>query len=699
VPAAWIAPAQRRMARAWRLACAAALFVGLLVCAGSQALAVPAQDAVAVQSVPAPQPVQLVQPALETPAWAPGIRLASPARSHPHILLLGWSTALLCFVTPCLLAWILVLYREVRRRRAAEIALKDNIAIQSALLDGIPQPVYLRDASLRLITCNRSYEELVGATRDALRGQPLEASIQARPIVVDMAELARDYRKVIEDGEPLHKDRCLRLGKRTHHVLNWLTPLRGADGTVKGLAGGCVDLTERHHMLAELAHAKAEAEAANRAKSTFLASVSHEIRTPMNAITGMLELTLARCQLPEDQRLQLVTAHKSALGLLALIDDILDLSKLEAGKFSIHPAPASLSGLVKDTLLIFGPVAAQKGLPLTSGIGAAVAPLLQVDALRFRQILANLVSNAVRFTDSGTIHVRLDAQAPHDGVQQVMLTVSDTGIGIPAEAQARLFEPFEQVHGGHSHPSAGGTGLGLAICRRLASAMGGQITLTSEPGRGTRVVVSLPLTVAAAAAPPEPAPPLPMAGCARRQASILVIDDHAPNRLLLQRQLEHLGHCVSTAGDGREALARLDHASFDVIVCDCAMPVMDGLDFTRAVRARDDAHGCVPIIGCTASAVAADHAAALDAGMNAVIVKPVGLQALDAAVAQACAGGPQSRRTPVPVPVTQVKPAERPGGAREDNPHCGVTPGSRPSWCAVCRAMNVQCDRLDVPED
>ncbi|WP_234825136.1 PAS domain-containing sensor histidine kinase [Cupriavidus necator] len=653
-----------------------------------------------MQSAPAPQPVP------EVPDWAPRLVLATSAgphpRPHPHMRLLGWSTAVLCLVTPCLLAWILVLYREVRRRRAAEIALQDSVAIQSALLDGIPQPVYLRDASLRLITCNHSYEQLLGATRDTLRGQPLDATLQAHPLAVDMAEVARDYRKVIEDGEPLHKDRCLRLGGRTHHVLNWLTPLRGADGTVKGLAGGCVDLTERHDMLAELARAKAEAEAANRAKSTFLASVSHEIRTPMNAITGMLELTLAGCQLSEDQRLQLVTAHKSALGLLALIDDILDLSKLEAGKFSIHPAPASLSGLVKDTLLIFGSVAAQKGLPLTSGIGAALAPLHQVDALRFRQILANLVSNAVRFTNSGTIHVRLDAQAPHDGIQQVMLTVSDTGIGIPAEAQARLFEPFEQVHG-RSHPPAGGTGLGLAICRRLAGAMGGRITLTSQPGQGTRVVVSLPLTVAVAAEPAEPAPPLPMAGCARRQASILVIDDHAPNRLLLQRQLEHLGHRVSAACDGREALARLDRGCFDMIVCDCAMPVMDGLDFTRAVRARADAHGSVPIIGCTASAVTSDHAAALAAGMNAVIVKPVGLQALDAAVSQACAGGVRPRTTAVRVPVAVSTPesgsATSPGNLPDQGPHCGVTPGSRPSWCAVCRAMNVQCDRRDPKPD
>ncbi|UDM53460.1 PAS domain-containing sensor histidine kinase [Cupriavidus sp. MP-37] len=641
-------------------------------------------------------------PGPDAAASMPALTAPTPAPA-PHAQLLGWSTAVFCAVTPCLLAWIVALYREVRRRRAAETALQDSVAIQTALLDGIPQPVYLRDAALRLIACNRSYEELLGATRSALLGQPLDAVAAAQPLAIDMAELAHDYRQVIETGAPLRSDRCLRLGDRTMHVLNWLTPLRGADGTVKGLAGGCVDLTERHEMLAELAQAKTEAEAANQAKSAFLASVSHEIRTPMNAITGMLELTLAQNHLPDEQRLQLLTAHKSALGLLALIDDLLDLSRLEAGKFRIQPAPASLSGLVDENLLIFGPVAAQKGLPLTSGVSAALAPLHQVDALRFRQILANLVSNAVRFTDNGTVHVRLDAQAPCDGIQQVMLTVSDTGVGIPVEAQARLFQPFEQVHE-CGRASAGGSGLGLAICRRLAAAMGGSIALTSQPGRGTRVVVSLPLAIASApqpAAPVPPAPPSPMAGCPRREASILVIDDHAPNRLLLHRQLEHLGHRVSTACDGREALAALDRASFDVIVCDCAMPVMDGLAFTRAVRARHDAHRCVPVIGCTASAVAGDHAAALAAGMDAVVVKPVGLQALDAAISQACGGRPRTSEVQPPEPAGQARGQDLapPAGAEGSGSPCPAGAGTQASWCEVCRAMNVQCDRIDLPED
>ncbi|SPC16510.1 response regulator [Cupriavidus taiwanensis] len=193
-----------------------------------------------------------------------------------------------------------------------------------------------------------------------------------------------------------------------------------------------------------------------------------------------------------------------------------------------------------------------------------------------------------------------------------------------------------------------------------------------------------------------------MSGCPRRAASILVIDDHAPNRLLLHRQLEHLGHRVATACDGREGLAALDRASFDVIVCDCAMPVMDGLAFTRAVRARRDAHRRVPIIGCTASAVAGDHVAAMAAGMNAVVVKPVGLQALDAAVSQACAGRHQPSGVQAPEPRGHARGqdmAQSPCTVGGDSTGCHTAPGARASWCAICRAMNVQCDRIEPPED
>ncbi|KAF7962095.1 hypothetical protein AWV80_25915 [Cupriavidus sp. UYMU48A] len=286
-------------------------------------------------------------------------------------------------------------------------------------------------------------------------------------------------------------------------MLNWVAPLSGPGEAVSALAGGWVDLTERHDMLAQLAEAKARAEAASRAKSTFLASVSHEIRTPMNAVAGMLELALERPGLPSDDRRMLSTAHDSALALLALIDDILDLSKMEAGKLRIHRVPVSLPALVEEVLQMFGPVAAQKPLPLVPIIDAGLAPAHMVDPLRLKQILGNLVSNAIRFTDHGEVRVHLRGGPVHAGEQEIVLTVADTGIGVARADQPRLFQPFEQAHD-RSRPQSGGTGLGLAICRRLVAAMGGRIRLDSEAGAGTHVQVTLRLRTACA--PNAPAP-------------------------------------------------------------------------------------------------------------------------------------------------------------------------------------------------
>ncbi|CAG9167717.1 Virulence sensor protein BvgS [Cupriavidus laharis] len=579
-----------------------------------------------------------------------------------------------------------VLRRRLARSQASAARLRQRLALHTAVLDSIPQPVYVRDAAQRLITCNRRYEELIGASRASLRGRPPDIPEQLTGVIADIAELSEDYRHVIASGRPLNKDRCLHIKGAKRHVLNWVAPLPGSGEAVTALAGGWVDLTERHDMLAQLAEAKARAEAASRAKSTFLASVSHEIRTPMNAVAGMLELTLKRPGLPPDDYRMLSTAHDSALALLSLIDDILDLSKMEAGKLRIHAVPASLPALVDEVLQMFGPVAAQKHLPLIPVIDAGVTPAHMVDPLRFKQVLGNLVSNAIRFTDHGEVRVHLHGGQAHAGMQEIMLTVTDTGIGIARADQARLFQPFEQAHS-RSRPESGGTGLGLAICRRLVAAMGGRIRLESEAGAGTRVQVTLRLRTARVPAASEPPVGVPCAA-ASQALHVLVVDDHPPNRLLLQRQLEHLGHRVDTAADGSEALARLAQSSadkaspFDLVVCDCAMPVMDGLAFARALRARQDALARIPVIGCTASAVPEDHQAALQAGMDGVLVKPVGLQALgDAVRTYACAG----RR-----PATAAQ-AALPWPARLAGPAPARPDPDR--WCEICRAMNVQCDR------
>jgi len=531
-------------------------------------------------------------------------------------------------VSALFLGWVTSLRRQVTQRSAAEHALLDQLAFQATVLDGIPQPIFLRDSALRMITCNRAYEAALGTSREVLRGT---APAYARAVIkpdIGSQEQMDIYRRVLDTGQPFAADRRLMVDGVARSVTSWVTQLRRADGGTAGIVGGWIDVTEREQMLAELAGAKDRAEAANRAKSTFLASISHEIRTPMNAILGMLELMLTRRR-GEHDREQLGTAHSAATSLLSLLDDILDLSKMEAGQFTLQPRAASLRDGLQEVARMFRPVASQKGLALTLDADAAVAPAHMVDMLRIRQVIGNFVSNAIRFTERGGVRIRLHGEAVREARQALEIVIEDSGIGIPAEAIGKLFRPFAQVESA-GRPNIGGTGLGLSISHNLVRKMGGQVTLESEPGQGTRIRVRLELPVCAAA-PALAAPPGPRGGFApfppgRR---VLVVDDHAPNRLLLVRQLQRLGIASCTAEDGALGLQAILRESPDLVICDCMMPVMDGFGLASAVRARHDAASRVPIIGCTASGQAEDHRRALAAGMNAVIVKPVGLAVLE----------------------------------------------------------------------
>ncbi|MDR3380627.1 ATP-binding protein [Cupriavidus basilensis] len=542
------------------------------------------------------------------------------------------------------LAWVTSLRRQVTQRTAAERALQDQVAFQTAVLDGIPQPIYLRDSQFRMITCNTAYEAALGTTRRALAGTGPAFVHSAVNPDISHPELMAVYQRVLRTGLPSSADRQLTIGNVPCSVISWVVPLRRADGGTAGIVGGWIDVTERQQMLAELAAAKNRAEAANRAKSTFLASISHEIRTPMNAILGMLELVLTRRHAQHEDREQLDTAHGAATSLLSLLDDILDLSKMEAGKFTLQPRAASLRQGLHEVTQMFGPVASQKGVALNVCVSDAVAPAHRVDILRMKQVISNFLSNAIRFTERGSVDIRLDGSAGPGASQALCLSIKDTGIGIPAEAIGKLFRPFSQVEStGRANTS--GTGLGLSIAQNLVRRMGGEITLESEPGRGTHVLVRLSLEVSASQ-PPADAPPAVNAAIAlfAPGTRVLVVDDHAPNRLLMARQLERLGITVETAENGAVALQDLQRCPADLIICDCMMPVMDGFSLARAIRARKDALGRIPIIGCTASAQSEDHQHALAAGMSEVMVKPVGLATLERALRGHLRGGTRTAK-------------------------------------------------------
>ena len=377
--------------------------------------------------------------------------------------------------------------------------------------------------------------------------------------------------------------------------------------------------------------ARHAAEAANRAKSEFLAGMSHELRTPLNAVLGYAQLLSMDGGLTPRQARGLNTIHKSGEHLLELINDILDLARIEAGRTELNPAPVSPAELLQTVVTLMRVKADEKRLAFVFDAGAGLPEAVMADERRLRQVLLNLLGNAIKFTDHGSITLR--ASAEPRGAAQVLLRldVEDTGVGMRPEELGRIFEAFEQV--GDVQRRSGGTGLGLAITRALVNDMGGQVQVASEFGRGTRFRVELPLPLVqpvvqpAAASAPQQAPAMARyPGPARR---VLVVDDVAANRALLCDFLVKAGFEVAQAADGGELLAAAKSFRPDLILLDSLMPAMDGMEATRRLR-RDADLKAVPVIAISASATAEHRAACLQAGVNVFLTKPVSLQTLQA---------------------------------------------------------------------
>ena len=398
------------------------------------------------------------------------------------------------------------------------------------------------------------------------------------------------------------------------------------------------DVTVQRNLARALAAARELADAASKAKSGFLATMSHEIRTPMNGVLGMLEL-LDLSDLDGDQRETLKIARDSAIALLRLIDDILDFSKIEAGQLEILPEPVSLGALAKRAATVYIDLASRKGLLLECHIDARIARAHLADGLRVTQILNNLLSNAIKFTSRGKVELAAESAERSTQEEVVRLRVTDTGIGIPAEQQGRLFQPFVQADSDTTR-NFGGSGLGLSICRRLAEMMGGSISLQSEPGKGTTMTVLLRLPIADAtlidshdSARREQSVALSQSGKAANpfDARILVADDHPVNLTLIQRQLALLGYQTDLACDGVAALEKWKTGRFALLLTDCHMPRMDGYQLAREIRRLEAASGAanaMPIVACTANAFASDVAMCFESGMNDYLIKPITLPTL-----------------------------------------------------------------------
>ena len=549
---------------------------------------------------------------------------------HDLIAQIILGTGLLLLIS---LAWNAYMRRQIKHRKMAERALNDQFEFMRALVNETPHPIYVRDRKGLLQTCNDSYLQVFDVKREDVIGK--SAMQISTALEAESTQYHADYQRVVAQGNPLILDRPLHIRGKKYTIYHWILPYRDSTGEVQGIIGGWIDISERRQLFDELRTAKERADEANRAKSTFLATMSHEIRTPMNAVIGMLELTLKRADQGHLDRPAIEVAYNSAKDLLELIGDILDIARIESGRLSLAPERVNLKEVIESVVRVFDGLARQKTLSLLLEYKADSDDNdVLIDPLRFKQVLSNLVSNAIKFTERGQVKIRVEVFATEMPQQvEMKLVVEDTGIGISRDDQLRLFEPFSQADNS-GHLARSGAGLGLVICRSLCSMMGGQLSLSSVPMVGTQVHVSLkmprlqPLQAVDDLKPATPA--------SAQVLNVLVVDDHPANRLLMCQQLVYLGHQFTAAQHGAAGFQAWRQEHFDLVIADCNMPIMNGYELTRSIREyeqREQRRPCI-VLGFTANAQPEEKQRCAEAGMDDCLFKPISLTALERQLAQ-----------------------------------------------------------------
>ena len=522
------------------------------------------------------------------------------------------------------LSAVCLVVTDLTERKRAEAVLASEQRYR-LLFDRNPDGVFAVDTTGRFVLANPACEQISGYS----------ASELLQKAFVDLCE--PDQRAAVRE----HFDRNLREDAYTQlettiirrdgqRVDLWIAgePIV-SEGQVVGVHCTAKDITDRKRMEEELKQAKAAAEAANVAKSQFLASMSHELRTPMNAILGMTDLAL---QEPLSDRLRdyLQTARESGDLLLNLLNEVLDVSRIEAGRFELEATPFSPQQTVEQVVRTLRVRADEKGLALSCELAEDLPNLLVGDSLRLRQVLMNLIGNAIKFTPRGKIVVRVAVQGRRGATVSLKFSVSDTGIGIAPEHRERLFAPFTQADASTTR-RYGGSGLGLTISKRLVDLMGGTIWLESQLGQGSTFHFTVTLPMARSSSTGYERQPAGREGASTQLATaparglrVLLVEDTPANQKLVHYLLSNRGHTVVVAENGRESLDRLTAEDFDVVLMDVQMPEMDGFQATAAIRVLPDVRKArIPIVAMTAHALTGDAERCLAAGMDSYLSKPI----------------------------------------------------------------------------
>ena len=509
---------------------------------------------------------------------------------------------------------VLGIARDITARKRAEEALRESEERFKALHNASFGGIAIHDKGV-ILECNLGLSEMFGYARDELIGMDGLLLVAQRSRDVVMSHILAGYEKPYEE-----------YGRRKNGE-EFPMRLEARNLPYKGKMVRAVefrDITDSVKAAQALLDAKEAAESATRAKSEFLANMSHEVRTPLNGVLGMLQL-LQTTEQTDEQKEYILGAIKSTNRLTRLLADILDISKIEAGKLQIIEAAFSTACLQESIMEIFRPTAREKSLAFDFHVDAQMPPRLIGDETRVRQILFNLVGNALKFTESGSVLVdAMTLPAKGSGAVRVLFAVSDTGIGITDEQLKDIFEPF--VQGERSYTRCyQGAGLGLAIVRKLVRILGGEMVIDNTTGRGTTVYVSLPFKLPVSHQDPAALQPRQADEPAGTPLRVLLVEDDEFSLFAGKRMLHKMGYSVTTAPDGREALALLHEQDFDLVLMDIQMPVMDGVEATKAIRGSlnlgEKSH--IPIIAMTAYAMTGDKDRFLAAGMDGYISKPV----------------------------------------------------------------------------